>query len=151
MYRHPAKYDYLAWVVLLGVLFGTLLLAGCSDSGDTSTSTTTTSRVSSTTSTPSTTALSSTTTTASTTTTSVPALVTVPSYEDFPSSYTGDDWGTILESTKAAIADGFDAAGLIAEVEFVNGFEVAEAGQEPAAGSMVPEGTSVHIVIPVYD
>lgn len=79
-------------------------------------------------------------------------FVRVPSWRDFRSSYTGDDWTTIIESTIAAIEDGFAKAHLIADVQLVNGWdEGSTAYQRPKAGTMVQTGTIVHIRIPVYD
>jgi hypothetical protein len=79
-------------------------------------------------------------------------LVRVPSWKDFPSSYTGDDWAATLEAMKAAIEAGFEKAGLSAVVQFGDAWSEGEnASQSPKAGSSVPEETTVHIRIPVYD
>jgi hypothetical protein len=97
----------------------------------------------------------STTTSSSATTTTSSSddpMVEVPSWEDFPSSYEGDDWETVLESLQAAIEAGFKDAGLVAEVTFVNGWEEGnETSQDPAAGTIVPKGTKVQVTMPVFD
>lgn len=78
-------------------------------------------------------------------------FVRVPSWRDFPSSYTDDDFVTGLERAKAAIEAGFDDAGLVADVVFVNGIDETTASQRPKAGSWVQNWTTVHIRIPVID
>ena len=77
--------------------------------------------------------------------------VRVPSWRDFPSSYTGDDFFAGLEAAKAAIERGFAKRALIADVEFVNGLDGTPASQRPRVGSLVQQGTIVHIHIPVVD
>ena len=76
-------------------------------------------------------------------------LVRVPSYTDFKATYTGDDWGQLLESWMTAVEDGFSQAGLVADLEVVAPGDTEY--QDPAAGSMVPPGTVVHIRVAVYD
>ena len=78
-------------------------------------------------------------------------MVRVPSWEDFRGSYNGSDWNKVLESAEAAVKAGFRRAGLVAVVEFINGYGGAKAYQSIKAGSRAKAGTRVHIHIPVYD
>jgi hypothetical protein len=89
------------------------------------------------------------TTTPAVATTAQPELVRVPAYQDFPSSYTGNDFGLALEAWQEAIQTGFSEAGLVAEIELVP--VDSPQFQEPAAGTMVPRGTVVHIQVIVAD
>lgn len=78
-------------------------------------------------------------------------FVRVPSWRDFPSSYTGDDFFAGLEKLQASIDAGFDRAGLIADVQYINGIDGATSYQRPKAGARVQEWTTVHIRIAVID
>ncbi len=78
-------------------------------------------------------------------------MVKVPSWKSFPGSYNGDDWDKVLASAKAAIQSGFKKRGLVAVVEFVNGYSDPNGSQSPKAGAMVPRGTRVSIEVPVFD
>lgn len=79
-------------------------------------------------------------------------LVRVPNALDFRGSYHGDDFTQVLESHKRAIEVGFRNAGLVADVEFTNGWDDGpETRQSPKAGSMVPRGTRVSVIVPTYN
>jgi hypothetical protein len=121
-------------LVIVVVFLATVVLTGCQDLQTSGTATS---------------ATSSPTTAPPQVVTTQQDLVRVPSYQDFKSTYTGDDWGQVLAAWQAAVEDGFSQAGLVAEIELVPPGDTEY--QDPEAGTMVPRGTVVHIRVAVYD
>lgn len=81
-------------------------------------------------------------------------MVTVPDYKDF--NLTEEQWNTMewadaLSAYISTIEHGFAHAGLVGDLELQLYTGVEESSQEPAAGTKVPAGTRVHIVMPVAD
>jgi hypothetical protein len=121
-------------VMLVAVSLVTLGLSGCQDLNAPGTATS---------------ATSSPTTAPPQVVTTQQDLVRVPSYQDFKSTYTGDDWNQVLATWEAAVQDGFSQAGLVADLVLVAPGDTEY--QDPEAGTMVPRGTVVHIRVAVYD
>lgn len=80
--------------------------------------------------------------------------IRVPDHQDF--DITAEQWDTLewadaMTAYIGAIEKGFADAGLVGDVELVYYTGTEQRAQDPAAGSSVPAGTTVHVTMPVSD